>query len=194
MKSSLWKRLTLSTLLILALSLSGCGGSDQSDVNTTEVTATEETTIQAPVTLTSGEFLTTHFAEDSGRDDYEVTLNYTVDGWRYPAGALGGNVSPAPGMKLVVTNVSISELGEGLANIAMNDFSLSIGGENFKPTWFLAGHDRSEFPMLLTVSGGDSVTHDLVFEVPEAADLTGATLNYADVISKEESSMNFKIK
>lgn len=198
MKSILWKLMVVSGVAVMALGLSGCSGSSDDDSMEEEVSApdtvVEETTAPEPMTYTLGEFFTTQFEADSGRDNYEMVLNSVVDGWRYPAGALGGSVSPSEGMKLVVANVSVSELGEGLANVALNDFTLVAGGENYKYTWFLAGHGLSEFPNLLTVNGGETATHDIVFEVPADTDLTGATLNYADVVAQEESAMSFTIQ
>ena len=198
MKSTLWKMLMVSGLAVMALGLSGCGGAtDETDVNVDDSVAVDSSVsaeVMAPVTYTSGKSATTQFAEDSGRDDYEMVLNSVVDGWRYPDGALGGSVSPSAGMKLVVANVSVSEMGEAFANVTMNDFSLTVNGQSYKPTWFLAGHGRSEFPSMLTVNAGETVTHDLVFEVSADTDLTDATLDYADVIAKEESAMSFTVK
>lgn len=184
-------------LAITAIVAAGCGSTDDVDIATEEA-VTEESTTSAPATpattLTVGTSQTTRFEEDSGRDDFEITLNNVVDGWTYPDGALGGSVSPSAGMKLVVANVTVTEKGTAFANVAMNDFTLMVGGQSYKPTWFLAGHGRSEFPSLLDLDAGEIVTHDLVFEVPTNASLVSATLDYADLIAQEESSMSFEIQ
>lgn len=183
----------ISASLLLVFALAGCSdGGDSVDVAVSEGGDGNPAAMSSGGTqYESGEVQVTIFP-DADKADYDITLNYFIDGWMYPEGAPGGTVSPSEGMKLVVMNLSVDVHGE-LVAIVKNDFNLQVGGEKYLPIDFYGGHDRVEFPSFEMLQDGASETYDMVFEVPADADLSGATYNYAEFAAEEDSTMEFSL-
>lgn len=121
-----------------------------------------------------------------------VTANYLIDGWVHPSNEYD---APFEGNKAVVVNLTIEAGAEEFSELSTN-FSLSFGGEVVESTNYVGITDGSELNNCggsVKAAANESNACDLVFEVPQGADVSSPSLVY-EPLSGGVEPQTFQLK
>lgn len=131
----------------------------------------------APEGSVGAQTLATHFSDDSGFGQYEITLNNVVDNAVSPDGS-----SAPEGKKWVMATVTVHVLSQ-FATVVESDFSLEVNGQSYPS-------DGLDF---ISLPANKSEFKDLSFLVDADVNLSDATLHYAEFASEDYATMEWNI-
>lgn len=114
-----------------------------------------------------------------------VTANYLLDGWVHPSNEYD---APFEGNKAVVVNVTVAAGAEEFSELSTN-FSLGFGGEAVESTNYVGitdGSGLNNCGASVKAAANESNTCDLVFEVPQRADVSSPSFVYEPLFGDAE--------
>lgn len=121
-----------------------------------------------------------------------VTANYLLDGWVHPSNEFD---APFEGNKAVVVNLTVLAGAEEFSELSTN-FSLGFGGDVVEATNYVGitdGNGLNNCGASVKAAANESTTCDLVFEVPQGADVSLPSLVY-EPLSGGVEPQTFQLK